>query len=112
MAGAYSFEDIADLIGLPVTEWPASILAAYQKPSYTADDRFKLCLFNYVNGFDNRIFLEYALARGALRNQQAVQDVLRISGILSRQQSYLRQWYSFNLAHRRWMYLDGSTKHY
>ena len=112
MAGAYCFEDIADLIGLPVSAWPASILAAYRKPAYDKDDRFKLCLFNYVNGFDNRLFLEYAVARGALVDQQAVQDVVRISGILSRQQANLRCWYSFNLQHRRWMYLDGSTKHY
>ena len=112
MAAAYSFEAIADLIGLPVTAWPASILAAYQKPSYTSEDRFKLCVFNYVNGFDNRIFLEFALARGALRDEEAVQDVLRISGTLSRQQCHLREWYSFNLAHRRWMYLDGTTRHY
>ena len=81
-AAAYTFEAITDLIGLPVSAWPASILAAYQKPTYTAEDRFKICLFNFVNGFDNKLFLEFALARGALRDAAAIQDVQRICGIL------------------------------
>ena len=111
-AAAYTFEAITDLIGLPVSAWPASILAAYQKPTYTAEDRFKICLFNYVNGFDNRLFLEFALARGALRDAAAIQDVQRICGILQQRQLHLRDWFSFNLQERRWMYLDGTTKYY
>ena len=112
MAPEYSFDDIADLIGVPVSAWPASIYAAYQKTNYSAEDRFKLCLFNYVNGFDNRLFLEYALGRGALRDRAAVQDVQRLIWILQQRQLHLQDWFSFNLADRRWMYRDGSTKHY
>ena len=112
MAAEYTFEDLTDLIGLPVSAWPASIYAAYQKPTYKAEDRFKLCLFNYVNGFDNQIFLEFAVAKGALRDRAAIQDVQRICAVLEQRQLHLHDWFSFNLADRRWVYLDGSTKHY
>ena len=109
---AYTFEAIADLIGLPVSAWPASILAAYQKPTYTAPDRLKICIFNYLNGFDNHLFLEFAVARGALRDAAAIEDVRRICEILQQRHLHLRDWFSFNLQERRWMYLDGTTRYY
>ena len=111
-AAAYTFEAITDLIGLPVTDWPAAILAAYQKPTYTAQDRFKICVFNFINGFDNRIFLEFAVARGALRDAAAIQDVRRLCDVLQQRQLHLHDWFSFNLQEKRWCYLDGTTKKY
>ena len=66
MACQYTFEDLTDLIGLPVSACPRNIFATYQKPLYTSQDRLKLCLFNFVNGFDNTIFLEYAIANSAV----------------------------------------------
>ena len=71
MANQYSFNDIVDFIGGPVETWPSKILARYLKSHYNYYDRFALCLFNFTNGFDNKIFLEYALAKGALRDQEA-----------------------------------------
>ena len=112
MAAAYTFEDVQDFIGYPVASWPRLILAAYQKARYTAEDRLKLCLFNFMNGFDNRIFLQFALARGALVDRRAVEDVIHISSVLERRQLHMQDWYSFCLAEQRWCYLDGRTKFY
>ena len=112
MAPGYTFEDLTDFIGLPVSSWPTSIYATYQKAMYKAEDRFKLCLFNFVNGFDNRIFLEYAIAKGALCDKAAIQDVKRISAVLEQRLLHMHEWFSFCLAENRWVYLDGSTKYY
>ena len=112
MANQYSFDDLVDLIGPPVESWPRKILARYTKSAYKSDDRFSICLFNYVNGFDNRIFLEYALAKGALRDQAAVQHIQKITQILEQGKDHLDEWYSFNLVQNRWMFLNGNTKTY
>ena len=95
-----------------MSAWPRKIFATYQKPIYTSQDRFQLCLFNFVNGFDNRISLEYALAKGALRDKEAMQDIQRIITVLERGEKHLHEWYSFSLVENRWVYLDGSTKKY
>ena len=112
MANKYSFDDVVDLIGPPVGSWPRKILDRYTKSTYTSDDRFTICLFNFVNGFDNRIFLEYALAKGALRDQAAVAHIQRLTYILEQRQQHLDDWYSFNLFQNRWMFLNGTTKLY
>ena len=108
----YTFEDLIDLIGGPVEAWPRQILEAYQKPVYKAGDRLKLCLFNYVNGFDNRIFLEFAHARGALIDRKAYEDVEHLTAVLEEGTRNLNKWFSFNLEQNRWLYLNGNTKHY
>ena len=112
MANQYSFEDIVDLIGGPVTSWPSKILARYHKSAYNNSDRFTLCLFNFTNGFDNRIFLEYAMANGKLRDQKAAQHIRNISQMLERGEEHLNHYYSFNVVENRWTYLNGQTKHY
>ena len=78
MANRYSFEDIVDFIGGPVTAWPCKILERYQKASYNNSDRFTLCLFNFTNGFDNRLFLEFAQTNGKLRDEAAAQHIRTI----------------------------------
>ena len=78
----------------------------------TAQDRLKLCLFNFVNGFDNKLFIEFALAKGALSDKAALQDVQHISAVLEQRQLHMHEWYSFSLAENKWVYLDGSTKYY
>ena len=82
------------------------------KPVYNTEDRFKLCLFNFVNGFDNSIFLQYATAKGALRDKAATQDIIKISSILERGEKYLNDWYSYCLVENKWVYLNGRTKRY
>ena len=112
MAHNYSFRDITDLFILPPSTWPRNILETYQKPLYKSADRLKLCLFNWVNGFDHRIFLEYAIAKGALRDKEAIQDVQNIIAKLEKREENLHTWFSFSLLERRWVYLDGRTKYY
>ena len=111
MATMYTFEDIVDFIG-PVHAWPSTILERYKKLSYNSADRFSLCVFNYTNGFDNRIFLEYAIGKRALRDQHAVQHIKDITQILEQREKYLNTWYSFNLQENRWTFLNGQTKYY
>ena len=110
----YTFQDITELFILPVMTWPRDIVHTYQKPIYKAPDRLKLCLFNWVNGFDHRLFIDFAIGRGALRDRGAVQDVRNIIATLERQEANpnFHTWYSFCLAERRWVYLDGRTKYY
>ena len=108
----YTFENITELFILPVMTWPRDIVRTYQKPIYNSSDRLKLCLFNWVNGFDHRIFIEFAIGRGALRDRGAVQDVRHIISTLERREAHLHDWFSFCLAERRWVYLDGRTKYY
>ena len=110
MACQHTFEELTDLIGLPVSAWPRDIYETYQKPIYTAKDRLKLCLFNFVNGFDNNIFIEYATANGALRDKAAIKDVESIKTVLEQREKHLHDWYSFSLVENRWVYLDGRTK--
>ena len=112
MANQYSFDDIVDLIGGPVESWPRKILARYMKSAYNCSDRFSLCIFNYTNGFDNKVFLEYALAKGTLRDQAAVQHIQNITQILEKREEHLDEWYSFNIVENRWTYLNGKTKFY
>ena len=78
MANQYRFEDIVDLIGPPVEAWPRKILETYMKPSYKSADRFKLCIFNFINGFDNNLFLEFALGKGALRDEEAIKNIKKL----------------------------------
>ena len=108
----YTFEQLVDLIGHPVASWPNKILQRYRKDSYKYDDRFALCVFNYMNGFDNKLFLEYALSKGALRDQQAVNHIKMVTQVLEGRTLKLESWYSFNLGLNRWMYLNGKTKFY
>ena len=112
MANNYSFEDIVDLIGGPVESWPCSILARYRKLTYNSSDRFALCLFNFTNGFDNRLFLQFASARGKLRDRGAAQHIINLTNILEMRKQNLDTWYSFNLIENRWTYLNGNTKYY
>ena len=112
MADIYTFESLIDLIGGPVTAWPRCIYEAYQKPKYEADDRLKLCIFNYINGFDNRIFIEFAVSNQKLRDRKAYEDVINICTVLKEGKKNLDKWYSFNLVDNRWVYLNGNTKHY
>ena len=112
MAPGYTFEDVKDFIGFPVSSWPTSIYATYQKPTYNAQDRLKLCIYNFVNGFDNALFLEYALAKGALVDRRAVEDVIHISAVLEGRLLHMHDWYSFSLPENKWVYLDGRTKYY
>ena len=70
------------------------------------------CLFNFVNGFDNRNFLEYAVAKGALQDKSAIQDVERLIAVLEKREKHLHQWFSFSFVEKRWVYLDGTTKYY
>ena len=111
-AAAYTFADVLDFVGYPVESWPRLILASYQKARYTAQDRLKLCIFNFMNGFDNRIFLEFARARGALADRRAIEDVIHISSVLEGRELHMHEWYSWCLAEHRWCYLDGTTKFY
>ena len=112
MANRYSFEDIVDFIGGPVTAWPCKILERYQKASYNNSDRFTLCLFNFTNGFDNRLFLEFAQTNGKLRDEAAAQHIRTITQMLERREEHLNDYYSFNIQENRWTYLNGQTKHY
>ena len=111
MANQYTFEEIADLIG-PVQKWPQAIFHTYMKDKYSCADRFKLCLFNFVNGFNNEVFLEYALEKGALSDQKAIDHIRWIIGVLERGQEKLNVWWSFNIVQNRWMFLNGETKYY
>ena len=108
--GPYTFEQITDFIGLPVSAWPRDIYETYQKPIYTKNDRLKLCLFNFVNGFDNKNFLEYATANGALRDKAAIKDVEGITKVLEERKLHLHDWYSFSLVENKWVYLDERMK--
>ena len=108
----YSFDDVVDLIGQPVGSWPQKILERYTKSKYRYDDRFAICIFNFVNGFDNKIFLQYVLAKGALRDKEAVDHIRRITHILEEWKHHFENWYSFNLVQNRWMFLNGNTKFY
>ena len=112
MYSAYTFEDIRDFIGFPVSSWPRLIYAAYQKQTYTAADRLKICIFNWLNGFDNKVFIEFALAKGALVDRRALQDVLQICTVLEGRSHHIHDWYGFSLAENRWVYLDGTPKYY
>ena len=112
MANQYSFDYIVDLIGGPVEAWPSTILARYRKATYNNSDRFALCLFNFTNGFDNRIFLEYAIAKDAIRDQKAIQHIKNLTTILERREQHLNRWYSFNVVENRWTYLNGQTRYY
>ena len=105
----YSFDDLVDLIGPPVESWPRKILACYMKSAYNFSDRFALCIFNFTNGFDNKIFLEVALAKGALRDQAVVQHIQNIIQILEKGEEHLDEWYSFNVVENRWTYLNGQA---
>ena len=105
------FELICDIIG-PKALWPQSIVQAYESSHMTNGQRFKLVIFNYVNGLNPIIFEEFCIARRTLRDDAALNHIQRISqiceaGILNR-----RTWYSFNVANTCWQYLDGSTKYY
>ena len=112
MNSNYTFGDLVDLIGQPVASWPTKIVQRYKKDTYKYADRFAICIFNFVNGFDNRIFLQYALAKGALRDHEAVNHIRRITQILEGRTLNLETWYSFNLVENRWMYLNGNTRYY
>ena len=111
MANQYTFEEIVDLIG-PVEKWPKAILETYMKAEYKSADRFKLCLFNYVNGFNNDVFLQFALGKGALADDKAINHIKWISVILERGEEKLDIWFSFNIEQNRWMFLNGETKYY
>ena len=112
MANQYTFEDIVDLIGPPVEKWLRAILETYMKSEYKSIDSFKLCLFNYINGFNNKVFLEFALGKGALADDKAINHIQEISAILERGEEKLDTWYSFNIQQNRWMFLNVETKYY
>ena len=107
--GPYTFEELADFIG-PVSKWPRDILETYNKPTYQTTDRLKLCLFNYVNGFDNRNFLEWAIQNLKLRDQAAINDVQHLTQVLEEGKLNQNTWFSFSIEENRWVYLDGTTK--
>ena len=111
MDNRYSFENIVDIIG-PISAWPSKILERYLKDSYKSEDRFALCLFNFTNGLDNSLFLEFAQTHGKLRDEAAVQHIRTISAMLERRVEHLNDYYSFNIQENRWTYLNGQTKHY
>ena len=110
MANQYTFEEIADLIG-PVEKWPKAILDTYMKANMTVLIASN-CVFNFINGFNNEVFLQFALGKGALADQRAIDHVRWISGVLERGEEKLDVWWSFNIEQNRWMFLNGETKYY
>ena len=112
MADHYTFDKLIDLIGGPVSEWPRCIYEAYQKQKYEAKDRLKLCLFNYINGFNNEVFIEFCVSNHKLSDKKAYDDLVHIRAVLEEGKKNLNTWFSFNLVQKRWMYLNGNTKYY
>ena len=74
--------------------------------------RFKLVLFNYVNGLNPIIFEEFCLRRGTLRDNEALNHIQTIAQICEAGELHRQTWYSFNVANTCWEFLDGSTKYY
>ena len=107
----YTFEDIVDLLG-PVSEWPAGYLAMYKKHKYDYKDRFCLCVFNFVNGFNNRSFMDFCLANKKLEDRKAYDHIVHLTEILEQRQENLSKWFSYCILDRRWTYLNGQPKYY
>ena len=107
--GPYTFEELADFIG-PVSKWPRDILETYNKPTYQTTDRLKLCIFNFVNGFDNRNFLEWAMQNRKLSDQAAIKDVQHLTKVLEERKLNQNKWFSFSIEENKWVFLDGTTK--
>ena len=107
--GPYTFEELADFIG-PLSKWPRDLLEVYNKPTYQSADRLKICIFNFLNGFDNRNFLEWALQNRKLADRSAVRDVQRLTQVLEDRQLHLNTWFGFCIQENKWVYLDGTMK--
>ena len=107
----YTFEDIVDLLG-PVSEWPAGYLAMYKKEKYDYKDRFCLCVFNFVNGFNNRSFMDFCIANKKLKDRDAYIHIVHLTETLEQRQENLSKWFSYNILDRRWTYLNGQPKYY
>jgi len=105
------FEVICDIIG-DKSLWPRSIVQAYESRHMTYGQRFKLVIFNYVNGLNPLIFQDFCIERRTLRDDEALNHIQRISEICEAGNLYRKTWYSFNVANTCWQYLDGSTKYY
>ena len=106
----YKFEDIADLLG-PTKDWPV-FLAMYKKAKYDYTDRFCLCLFNFMNGFNNRRFLEYCVANHKLQDRKAYDHIVHLTEILEQREQNLHKWFSYCIQDKRWTYLNGQPKYY
>ena len=107
----YKLEDIADLLG-PIIEWPAGYLALYRKAKYDYTDRFCLCVFNFMNGFNNRRFLEYCVTNKKLKDKAAYRHIIDLTEILEQREQHHDKWFSFCIQEKRWTYLNGKTKYY
>ena len=107
----YKLEDIVDLLG-PTKDWPGDFLARYKKKQYDHTDRFCLCIFNFINGFNNRRFLEYCLANKKLEDKAAYRHIIDLTEILEQREQNLEKWFSFCIQEKRWTYLNGRTKFY
>ena len=105
------WEVIIDIIGDP-TKWPKKIFDSYRKIPMNFSDRFKCVVFNYINGLNPLIFLDYCGVRGTLLDAPAHRHITQLSRILEDGVLHRHHWYSFNVHNNRWEYLDGETVYY
>ena len=92
---------IEDIIGT----LPSRYFNLLLKDKLTRTDRFKICVFCYVNGLNIDLFLE--LRQIAHDHTQEAQKYYSYITSFDRNENYRRRYYSYNVSCKEWQYLNG-----
>ena len=101
---------IIDSIG-PRNQWPNNIRPLFWKRGLTNVERFKICLFVYVNGLDPELFKEWCSMAHLLNDNEAWKHVNYLFDTFENGTKYdwYWQWY-VGLGCDK--YVNGQTHHY
>lgn len=91
----------------PMQDWPPRILGCLLYPPEFLD-RFRIMLFSFVNGLNERKLFDWFETIGFFREPERrkhMEHILKEIEVLPRK----HDWYSYNLRRRRWEFTDGSV---
>ena len=103
------FLEIQDIIG-PASLWPAIIRRIFSRTNLKHFDRIMYATFCYVNGLNPEVAMEWAMTRGLCRDTAAENHLKALFKLFDNGRKY--KLYAFNVAMRRYEYLDGTVRTY
>ena len=97
-----------DLIG-EAKLWPKNIRKLFWKKNVKYFERFMLCLFVYINGLQQDIFIGWCELMGLLRDHAAKSHIISLFSDFDRKiMDQHQKYYSFNVTTRKYEYLNGA----
>ena len=100
---------VQDIIG-PAKNWPPRFRRLFWTRNINHFQRLLFCSFCFVNGLHPDIAVQWADLMYLCRDVPARRHIVNLFAYFESGR-YSQRYYSFNVAHGRWFFLDGTLRH-